>query len=189
VDQDNSQKTTALFIGKELFRKGGDLLLNAFARTRNSVPDARLLFLTADPIPSELPLNGVEVIKPTWKRESIAALYRRSHFLVLPSRLETWGDVLLEAMGYGLPCIGVCGQAMEEVIDDQENGLIVHPENVQALAEAMTSLFQNTQLRKCLGQAAREKAEAEFTWERVVDRLIPVINDAVKMYYRLPHGE
>ena len=188
VDQDNSQKTTALFIGKELFRKGGDLLLNAFARTRKSVPDARLLFLTADPIPSELPLNGVEVIKPTWKRESIAALYRRSHFLVLPSRLETWGDVLLEALGYGLPCIGVCGQAMEEVIDDHENGLIVHPENVQALAEAMTSLFQNTQLRKCLGQAAREKAEAEFTWERVVDRSIPVINDAVKMYYRLPHG-
>ena len=171
----NSKEPTILFIGKDFYRKGGDLVLRAFAQCRLQVPEARLLFLTGDRIPSDLPLEGVEIINPTWERSVIKALYRRADLFVLPSRLETWGDVLLEAMAYGLSCISVSGEAMEEIIDDGVTGKIVPPADIDALTHAMTSLLQDVNLRYQWGQAARRKVETQFTWDHVVDRLAPII--------------
>jgi glycosyltransferase involved in cell wall biosynthesis len=166
---------TALFIGKEFYRKGGDLLLTAFSQVRAIIPQAQLRLLTGDDIPPGLPLEGVEIFRPTWDREAIAALYRHADLFVLPSRLETWGDVLLEAMAYGLPCIGVVGQAMQEIIEDGQTGLLVPPEDPGALASAMSRLLGNASLRRQWGCAARRKLESEYTWDRVVDRLAPII--------------
>ena len=95
------EKPTALFIGQDFHRKGGDLLLSAFAQVRQHVPQARLLCLTKGPIPAELPLDGVEVFEAEWDRDLVKQLYHQADLFVLPSRLETWGDVLLEAMAYG----------------------------------------------------------------------------------------
>lgn len=169
----------ALFIGKELYRKGGDILLEAFARARQVVPEARLMLLTTGPIPGHLPRQGVEFIAPTWDRRMIAQLYGRADFFVLPSRLETWGDVLLEAMSYGLPCIGVAGQAMEEIIQHRLTGLIVPPEDIEALGLALIRLFTDTELRARLGRQARLQAEAQYQWQDVVRRLQCCIQEMV----------
>ncbi len=166
---------TALFIGKELHRKGGDVLLRAFARARARVPEARLLLLTGEALPPDVPTAGVEVIAPTWERAAIAALYQRADVFVLPSRLETWGDVLLEAMAFGLPGIGAAGQAMEEIIETERTGLIVPGGDEEALAEALGRLFTDTPLRHALGQAARRAVEERYTWERVAERLTSVL--------------
>jgi glycosyltransferase involved in cell wall biosynthesis len=162
---------TILFIGKELYRKGGDLLLEAFAQARQEVPGARLKMVTAAPIPSVRPGDGVEVINATWDRQAVAALYRSADLFVLPSRLETWGDVLLEAMSYGLPCIGVTGQAMEEIIDHEATGLVVPAEDVAALAQNLVRLLTDADLRSRMGQQARLKAEKNYQWPDVVRRL------------------
>ncbi|MCA9918752.1 MAG: glycosyltransferase family 4 protein, partial [Anaerolineales bacterium] len=166
---------TALFIGKELYRKGGDLLLHAFAQARRQVPNARLLMLTGDTIPDDLPLAGVELIEPTWDRTAVAKLYQRAHFFVLPSRLETWGDVFLEAMAYGLPCLGVNDDAMSEIIDHEQNGLIVPPEDVNGLAQALVRLFTEQTQRQQWGTAARHKVEGQYTWAQVVAQMAPTI--------------
>jgi glycosyltransferase involved in cell wall biosynthesis len=182
VLHDPDDPPTALFIGKEFYRKGGDLLLCAFARARKVAPDARLIFLTEDAIPPGLPTEGVEFITPTWDRETIARLYARAHVLVLPSRLETWGDVLLEAMGFGLPCIGVCGQAMEEVIAHQETGIIIPPEDEQALARALVTMFTNPELRAKWGAAARQRVQTEFSWDRVAERTTQSLRQGLKVF-------
>ncbi len=182
VARADNETPTALFIGKELYRKGGDLLLRAFAQARRQVPEARLVLVTGDSIPADLPLEGVEVISPTWDRTAIAALYRRADLFVLPSRLETWGDVLLEAMAYGLPCIGVTGDAMAEIIEDGATGLVVPPGDVEALTTALTQLLCNAQLRRRWGHAARRRLEAEYTWDHVAARLSPIIEAASKPF-------
>jgi glycosyltransferase involved in cell wall biosynthesis len=184
IPRPNSSPPTALFIGKELHRKGGDLLLQAFAQARSQAPGARLLFLTADPLPADLPLEGVEVIPPTWDRNEIAGLYRRADLFVLPSRLETWGDVLLEAMAHSLPCIGVSGQAMEDMIEEGKTGLNVPPGDVEALAAALVRLFCDGRLRQQWGLAARQKIEKDYTWDRVVERLAPFIEMAAQPVLR-----
>ena len=164
-----------LFIGKELYRKGGDLLLEAFARTRSQFPKAKLLMLTRDRIPRGLPLHGVELIKPTWNRAVILELYRRADVCVLPSRLETWGDVLVEAMAHSLPCIGVNGEAMDDIIEHGRTGLIVPNGDVKELQQAILTLMESRRLRLQFGSAGRHRVEEHFTWDKVITRMEPAI--------------
>jgi len=168
-----------LFLGKEFQRKGGDILLEAFAQVRKEIPSARLRMITHGPIPTGLPLDGVEVIAPTWDRAMVARLYHEADLFVLPSRLETWGDVLLEAMAYGLPCIGVRSDAMEEIISDGETGLLVPPQDSEALAEALVRLLRDPYARARMGQAGRQRVESSFTWDSVVERMSEVLNSSL----------
>lgn len=171
---------TVLFIGKDFYRKGGDILLQAFAQVRACLPDARLLLVTRGPIPDGLPVVGVEVVSPTWDRETICALYRQADIFVLPSRLETWGDVLLEAMAYGLPCIGVRGEAMEEIIVDRVTGRVIPPNDIDALAVAMLQFLSDPALLDRCGHAARDRIEQVYTWDHVVSRFSQVLSDFIQ---------
>ena len=162
---------TVLFIGKELYRKGGDVLLEAFARARQAVPGAKLKMLTVGSVPDHIPDSGIEIIPPTWDREVITSLYSSADLFVLPSRLETWGDVLLEAMSFGLPCIGVTGQAMEEIIEHESSGLLVPAEDVAGLSASLVRLLTDSELRHRMGRQARQKAEEYYTWPVVAERL------------------
>ena len=173
---------TLLFIGKDFYRKGGDVLLLAFSRLREQIPDVRLLMVTRFPkAAAELPLDGVEIHPPTWKRSVIAALYARADIFVLPSRLETWGDVLLEAMAYGLPCISVEGDAASEIVVPEESGFIVPQQRPGALAAAMLRLCSDTALTRRMGAAGRRRVEALFTWRRVVERMAPHLQAAMRL--------
>jgi glycosyltransferase involved in cell wall biosynthesis len=170
---------TVLFIGEEFHRKGGDLLLRAFAQARLHVPEARLRIVTRDPIPTGYSLENVEVFPPSWDRAVIAGHYRSADMFILPSRLETWGDVLLEAMSFGLPCVGMHGQAMEDIIRHEATGLLVEQSQTNELAGALIRLLSQPGTRQRMGQTARALVESEFTWDRVVDRLEPALRAAV----------
>ncbi len=164
-----------LFIGSEFKRKGGDVLLRAFEIVRHQVPNARLRLLTRDPIPDGFSLKNVEVLPFLWDRAMICRLYAEADVFVLPSRQETWGDVILEAAAYALPSISVAREAMGEVMRDGETGLLIPPEDAGALAAAIITLLENSDLRLRLGRAARIYVQSNFTWEKVVERMNPII--------------
>lgn len=168
---DYAQRPTALFIGKDFYRKGGDLVLEAFRIVRREMPQARLWMVTDVPGSYDGDFTGVRIIKPTWDREKIRSLYEKAWCLILPSRLETWGDVLLEAMAYGLPCISVEDEAITDIVIDSETGFLVKPGDFHALARALLNLFSNRDLRQDLGFAARKRVENIFTWTKVVRRM------------------
>lgn len=164
-----------LFIGSEFKRKGGDVLLRAFSLVRNRIPKARLRLLTRDSIPADLPMENVEIVPYVWDRAKICRLYEEADLFVLPSREETWGDVLLEAAAYGLASISVRGSVMAEMIKDGETGLLTPLEDIDELATAMTTLLENTDLRLRLGERARLHVKSYFTWDHVVERMAPII--------------
>jgi alpha-maltose-1-phosphate synthase len=170
----NPKVPAVLFIGKDFYRKGGDVLLKAFAQTRRNHPNARLKMVTSAPPDLNLPLDGVEIIPPIWDRTVIEQLYREASVFVLPSRLETWGDVLLEAMAFGLPCIGVSGEAMGEMIAHEQTGLVVPPQDETALAEAMTRILSDVALQEEWGRAGRQRVEEHFTWSAIMRRVLPI---------------
>jgi glycosyltransferase involved in cell wall biosynthesis len=89
--------------------------------------------------------------------------------------METWGDVLLEAMSYGLPCIGVYGQAMEDIIVHGESGYLLAPDNIELLAESIIQLLEQPELRLQMGQVAHQLVTTKYTWEQVVERLAPIL--------------
>lgn len=120
------------------------------------------------------------MLRPVWNRERFIELFTQADILVLPSRLETWGDVLLEAMAFGLPCIGVTGQPMEEIIRNGETGLLVPPERFEVLADAMIYLLTHPQLCRKMGDAGRSLVSREYTWNSVVDRIAPLMELVVR---------
>jgi glycosyltransferase involved in cell wall biosynthesis len=180
ASRSENEAPLVLFIGKEFHRKGGDVLIKAFAQARQKFPLARLRLVTQGPIPSDLPLDHVEVIPPTWDRDAVAKLFQAANIFVLPSRLETWGDVLLEAMAWELPCIGVQSDAMNEIVLDGETGLLVPSGDVNALAEALMELFRQPSLRVSMGLEGRQRVDMEFTWDHVVMRMKKVL-DHIKL--------
>ncbi|MEI7845636.1 MAG: glycosyltransferase family 4 protein [Chloroflexota bacterium] len=166
---------TLLFIGTDFYRKGGDLVLKAFSVVHKLYPESRLIMVTRDDIPVSLPREGVIVLEPIWERTKLEALYRQADAFILPSRMETWGDVLLEAMSYGLPCIGVYGQAMEDIIVNGESGYLLNPDNIELLARSIIQLLEQPELRLRMGQVARRLVTTKYTWEQVVERLAPIL--------------
>jgi glycosyltransferase involved in cell wall biosynthesis len=169
----------ALFIGKEFMRKGGDLLLQAFALALRKTPEAHLCVVTGENIPAHLPLKNVKIQPATWNRNVIYELYRNADLFVLPSRLETWGDVLLEAMAFNLPCIGVKQDAMSEIIVEGETGFLPPAGNIPALADTLSALLRDPQQRARMGAASRQRLETFFTWNRVADYMHAVIHERI----------
>jgi glycosyltransferase involved in cell wall biosynthesis len=164
-----------LFIGKDFERKGGDLLLAAFARAREHVPNAELWLVTSK---EDVSGPGVRRIAPTYDRAAIAALYHDSSVFAMPSRCETWGDVFLEAMAYGLPCIGANRDAMPEIIQHGETGFVVEPDDVESLAHYLKLLLSNGGERQRMGAGGFQRVNESFTWPAVVQRMLPLLVQA-----------
>ena len=69
---------------------------------------------------------------------------------------------------------------MEEIIQHGKTGLLVPPEDVNALAAAFVQLLNGQELRCQMGLAGRKRVADGFTWDHVVDRLAPIIHDALE---------
>lgn len=84
----------------------------------------------------------------------------RASFFVMSSRFEGLPMVLLEAKAYGLPIVSFdCATGPAEIIDDKVNGLLVPPESIDALAEAVEKLINSTELRREYSKHAGEGSE------------------------------
>ncbi len=87
-----------------------------------------------------------------------------SDVFVLPSKLpEPNATVLIAAMATGLPCIGTNIGGTVETIVDGESGLLVPPDDPQALASAMVTLAEDRNLREAMGRAGLQRAKTVFS--------------------------
>jgi glycosyltransferase involved in cell wall biosynthesis len=103
---------------------------------------------------------------------NVPNLLTRTDFFVLPTwgrwRMEGCPVALLEAMSCGKACIATDIPGVRDIIEDGKNGLLVPPENVAALAEAIDRLSSSPELRSSFGVAARKRIEERFSIEREV---------------------
>jgi glycosyltransferase involved in cell wall biosynthesis len=165
-----STPPTILFVGANFRRKGGDLLLQAFARVRERIPAARLIVIGS---PERFEQPGVESLGFLQKAnpsdlQRLQHAYEQSHVFCLPTRFEPFGIVYLEAMAYGLPCVGPDAWAVPEMIRDGKTGFTVPPENSDALADRLMYLLEHPDEGFRMGAEGRRFAETSFTWERAV---------------------
>lgn len=99
------------------------------------------------------------------------ALLERARLLVLPSRVDSFGIVLLEAWAHGKPVIGARAGGIPGVIDEGINGLLVDWGRPDQLADAMASLLADSDAAARMGAAGRAKVAREYTWEAIYARL------------------
>lgn len=101
--------------------------------------------------------------------EDLAGLYRAAEAFVFPSRFEGFGLPPLEAMACGCPVICSNATSLPEVVGDA--AVLVNPLDVEALADALASLCQDTSLRAELAARGYQRLQ-EFSWERSAAQLV-----------------
>jgi len=169
---DAERAPTILFVGKDYPRKGGHVLTAAFAQVRRRLPDARLQIVgsaEAEPGP------GIAILGRVNDRRALADLYARARVFCLPSLFEPYGLALVEAMAFGLPCVGTRVGGIPDVVVDGETGLLVPPDDPDRLAAALYDLLADPARAARYGAAGRRRVEEQLTWDRVVERMAPVL--------------
>ncbi len=161
-----------LFVGIDWERKGGPLLLQAFARLRALVPSATLDLVGGHPEVHEpgVVAHGRRSPELAQDRRLMGELFARATCLVMPSLVEPFGIVHIEAAAAGMPSIGSSVGGARDVIAPPHGGLVVDPGDEQALFEAMRQLSDPDTARR-MGAAAAERA-ALYTWGKVAERLL-----------------
>ncbi len=159
---------TILFLGREFQRKGGPVLLEAFASVRRLVPDARLL--VAGPRERLALPPGAEHLGPV-PLAAIPGLLAQATVFALPTLREPFGLALLDAMACGVPCVATRIEAIPEIVLDGDAGLLVEPADPHALAAALVELLRSPGRARAMGARGRDRVSRYFLWRHVGARL------------------
>jgi glycosyltransferase involved in cell wall biosynthesis len=84
---------------------------------------------------------------------------------------EPFGLVITEAMAYGLPVVASTLGAPREIIDDGQDGFLIHPGETEKVAQAVIRLLEDDELRMSMGQRARQKVLATYDAQLYADRV------------------
>lgn len=162
-----------LALGRVEPTKGFDLLLDAFAATAGL--DGATLVVGGDgQARADLQRTvrarglGERVRLPGWlAREEVRAHLSRASVVVVPSRREAFGMVVLEAWDAGVPVVVTNRDGPARLVSHGVNGLVVDPEDPVALGGAISSILADATLAERLAAGGR-RAVAEFGWSRVL---------------------
>lgn len=160
-----------LCVGSLTYNKGYDLLIDAWAASAARHPSWTVDVYgegDAAPLRAMAAARGladrIEFHPPV---TDIGKEYQKASLLVLPSRSEGFGMVLLEAMSFGTPCISFdCPSGPRDILTHAVDGILVPPEDTAAMAAAIDQLISSPQEREALGRAARMTA-AGYSIQRI----------------------
>ena len=161
-----SSTTTLLFVsGPNDPTKGIAELIQAFQILRSRNTQLRLK-VVGDPPPGTAQVPGVEVVG-RMPLDRMADEYRGSDLFVLPTLADNTPVTLMEAMACGLPTVATEVGGIPELVEPGVTGKLVPRGDVSALAAALEELANNAPLRRDMGRAARLRALARFSKERM----------------------
>lgn len=156
-----------LAVGRLHAQKGFDLLIRAFAECRKTFPDWKLVILgengrggesaqqrsVLEQMVTDFGCDG-RVFLPG-RAGNIMQWYERADLFVLSSRFEGFPNVLLEAMSAGCACIAFdCDTGPAEIIHPGHDGVLVSPESVEALSNALADLMAHPDKRRAFSEHA-----------------------------------
>jgi glycosyltransferase involved in cell wall biosynthesis len=100
-----------------------------------------------------------------------------SDVFCLPSRNEGFSNALIEAMGSRLPCVATRVGGNAEALTDGLNGFLVDSEDSHAMADRLLRLLRGPELRREMGQAARQTVESRFSMNAMMTRLLSIYEE------------
>lgn len=167
-----------LGLGRLVAQKGFDVLIRAFAQA--ALPAHDLLLAgegseraALESLASDLGLSQRVRFIGRADRALAVALFKGCDFFVLPSRQEPFGIVNLEAMAAGKAVVAMRVGGVPEIVQDEQTGMLIPPEDSEALARAITRMVLNPELREQFGAAGRERVQ-KFTWPAIAEQYLDV---------------
>ena len=147
-------------VGRYVYQKGYDLLLQAWSKVEKQLPDWELtIYGMGDRSPYEKLMDNLQIDRnrchlygPT---DDIKREYLNSSLFVFSSRFEGFGMVLIEAMACGLPVVSFdCPCGPKDIVRHQEDGLLIPSGNIEKFSESLLHLMSDSTLRQQMSSAA-----------------------------------
>jgi glycosyltransferase involved in cell wall biosynthesis len=160
VPRSVSTKPRLLFVGNDFVRKGGSDLLAVFLEHFAHTCELDIVTHASIEAPSLPTLRVHRGLRPL--APELLNLYRSADLFVMPTRLDTFPMAFVEAMTFGLPCIGTTVRGVPELVQEGQNGLIVPPGDRPALRQAIQVLVESPERRRAMGARSRQRVAAEF---------------------------
>nr|WP_232844085.1 glycosyltransferase family 4 protein [Allopontixanthobacter sediminis] len=177
------------FVGRLIALKAVDLTLHALLLARSNGIDARLSIVgegeemeTLKALVGALSLNDAVDFHGFLSQPECAKVLSNADALILNSVHECGGAVVLEAMGLGLPVIASNWGGPADYVDSS-CGILVSPipraDFAANLAKAIGKLASDPTLARNMGRSGRQKVEEHFDWEKKIDRMLLIYQDAL----------
>lgn len=170
IDTDNP---TLLCLGRLMPVKGFDIAMRALPKVLERHPNARVIVAgdgaerqNLEQIVNELGLQKAVEFLGWVQPDDVPALLNRATIGVFPSRDEPFGLVALEAGLMKRPVVATRVGGLPEVVDDGVTGLLVPPEDTDALAGAINEMLNAPARMIKMGEAGKQKAARDFSWDR-----------------------
>ncbi len=171
-----------LFVGRKAAGKGLRVLLSAMQSVWQLDPKVKLVIAGSSTeffrgviepriaqLPEELGRNVINI--DDFKESDKPSFYRDCDIFVLPSRIESFGIVFLEAWICGKPVIGCRTGPVASVVSEGRDGLLVPYGDAEELSKAIVRLLADEGLRRKLGHNGGKKVLSQYTWDRIVSKV------------------
>ena len=149
IKKTKKTKNQIIYIGRDSFEKGIDILKNI-----------------------ESKINGKVVYCTNLPWEETMTILQSSTILVVPSRMESIPQVIKEAFFLKIPVIATKVGGIPEIIENQKNGILISPENPSEMTQAINELLENPLLIEKLTQNAFDFITKNFTWDTLIKKYI-----------------
>ena len=161
--------------------KGVSYFIEAVSQILRSVEDVQVFIVGSGSQASilqnrihELKINEYVDLKGLIENKYLPDFYALADLVVIPSLEEATSITGLEAMASGKPIIGTKVGGIPDLIDDGENGILVPPKNPKELANAVITMFKDSNRMIEMGKYSRKKAVEQFSWEKITKETLKI---------------
>ncbi|WP_081603246.1 MULTISPECIES: glycosyltransferase family 4 protein [unclassified Haloferax] len=174
-----------LYIGRLVRNNGIQDLLTALPGVLDTHPDAAFHIVGSGPLEEDtqkfIESNGIsDSVTVHGYVEDISEMYDRASVFCRPSYSEGLPLTMLEAMASGVPPVVTAIAGVPEVVTDRETGILLEPGNPDKVEQAISELFEDSELRNQLSENAREYVVSNLTWEQRTKKVIEVYERVLK---------
>ena len=170
----NNNAPVLLFAGRVSEEKGVMELPALYKKIKAVHPDTRLVIAGSGPAEKKLKKALPEAIYLGWvDHRTLPEIYSAADMLLLPSKFDTFGCVVLEALSCGLPVTAYNTKGPKDIIIDGVNGYLVR--SPSEMADAILTFLKESKLRKSFRQAALRRAK-KYSADRIMDQFLKDLN-------------
>lgn len=176
-----------LFFGRAEYYKGLDVLVECAKRMK----ETKFLIVGKGNMKEiygieQLPEN-VERVDRYVPDKELATMIKRSEVVVLPYRDATGSQTIQTAFYYGKPVVATAVGGFPEYVRDGKDGLIIPPNDVEALTESIKKLLDSPEQRKAMGEMANEQLRTTFDNEVICERYYAIFNQVININRKQQH--
>lgn len=188
TSENDNRSIKILFVGRLEPRKGSDLIIKSLSDILNISDNTEMHFAgeIKDDIKHKLLINVGKTQEARVKfhgplgRENLQILYKGCDIFIFPSVFDNSPNALLEAMASSLPIIACDAPGVNEIIKDNENGLLFYQDHKDEFINKIKDLINNPDLRKRLSLNSYESAKVNFSPEKIAKETLNFYNSVLE---------